>query len=120
MMLSQALTGKPELDRAVGVRLLAALQKSTPTLSQDLPTLVSSLPSGTLDAASKTLALKILEAWYLGIVDHVVVTYEQALMFSVVADTLIIRSYCPNQPGFWASKPVEHLTAIENSTARPS
>ena len=43
----------------------------------------------------------------LGIVDNVVITYEEALMFSVVSDTLVIPSYCPNKPGFWAEKPIE-------------
>lgn len=27
--------------------------------------------------------------------------------YGVVSDTLIIRSYCPNKPGFWAAKPIE-------------
>lgn len=58
------------------------------------------------DPQQKT-ALQILEAWYLGVVDGNVVTYEQALMYSVVSDTLVIRTYCPNQPGFWAEPPVE-------------
>ncbi len=51
--------------------------------------------------------MTILGAWYLGIVDNVVITYEEALMFSVVSDTLVIPSYCPNKPGFWAEKPIE-------------
>ena len=101
---------KSGLDRDVGVRLLAALQKSTPDLAQRLPKLGGALAAGnieTADAAQQVLALKILEAWYLGTVDDTVITYEQALMYGVVADTLVIRSYCPNEPGFWAAKPVE-------------
>ena len=110
MTLSQSLTAKSGLDRDVGVRLLAALQKSTPDLAQRLPKLGGALAAGnieTADAAQQVLALKILEAWYLGTVDDTVITYEQALMYGVVADTLVIRSYCPNEPGFWATKPVE-------------
>ncbi|MFP3560529.1 sugar dehydrogenase complex small subunit, partial [Paraburkholderia sp. SIMBA_049] len=63
--------------------------------------------SGSLDADQENAALSILCAWYLGIVDNVVITYEEALMFSVVSDTLVIPSYCPNKPGFWAEKPIE-------------
>lgn len=107
MTLSQSLTAKSGLDRAVGTRLLAALQKSTPDLAQQLPKLAGALAAGSADAAQQTLALKIMEAWYLGTVDNAVITYEQALMYGVVSDTLIIRSYCPNKPGFWAAKPIE-------------
>ncbi|MFM0736095.1 sugar dehydrogenase complex small subunit [Paraburkholderia xenovorans] len=107
MTLSQSLTGKSGLDRDVGARLLAALQKSTLTLAQQLPKLAGALAAGSADATQQALALKIMEAWYLGIVDDTVITYEQALMYGVVSDTLIVRSYCPNKPGFWAAKPVE-------------
>ncbi|CAD6546485.1 hypothetical protein LMG28727_04575 [Paraburkholderia kirstenboschensis] len=107
MTLSQSLTEKSALDRDVGTRLLGALQKSTSELAQQLPKLAGALAAGSADAAQQALALKIMEAWYLGTVDDVVITYEQALMFGVVSDTLIIRSYCPNKPGFWAAKPVE-------------
>jgi hypothetical protein len=107
MTLSQALTGKTGLDRAVGERLMTALQKKTRDLAQRVPQLAGALASGTLDDGQQALALRILEAWYLGLVDGAVLTYEQALMFRVVSDTLVIRSYCPNKPGFWASKPIE-------------
>ncbi|WP_197330919.1 sugar dehydrogenase complex small subunit [Ralstonia syzygii] len=90
MGLSQALTARPVLDRAVGARLLA-----------------QSLAAGTLSELQQKTALRILEAWYTGVVDGTVVTYEQALMYSVVSDILVIRTYCPNQPGFWAEPPVE-------------
>lgn len=107
MTLSQSLTGKSGLDLAVGARLVAALQKKTPDLAQRVPQIAGALASGSLKPDDEALALKILTAWYMGVVDDTVVTYEQALMFSVVSDTLVIRTYCPNKPGFWASKPVE-------------
>ncbi|MFM0212741.1 sugar dehydrogenase complex small subunit [Paraburkholderia sediminicola] len=107
MTLSQSLTARSGLDRAVGTRLLAALQNSTPDLAQQLPKLAGALAGDSADAAQQALALKIMDAWYLGTVDNQVVTYEQALMYDVVSDTLIIRSYCPNKPGFWAAKPIE-------------
>jgi hypothetical protein len=107
MTLSQSLTGKTSLDRTVGERLLAALQKTAPDLRQRLPQLAGALAAGSPGTHEQALALRIMESWYLGIVDNVVVTYEQALMFDVVSDTLVIRSYCPNKPGFWATKPTE-------------
>jgi hypothetical protein len=107
MTLSQSLTAKSGLDRAVGARLLAALQKSSPDLAQQLPKLAGALAAGSADDAQQALALKIMEAWYLGTVDDTVITFEQALMYTVVSDTLVIRSYCANQPGYWAQKPVE-------------
>ena len=107
MALSQALTGKPQLDPALGGRLFAALQKSTPELPQRLAPLAQALAAGSLDAASEALGLRILEAWYLGVVDDIVVSYEQALMFDAVADTLGIPTYCAGAPGFWAAKPAE-------------
>ncbi|HZZ03284.1 sugar dehydrogenase complex small subunit [Paraburkholderia sp.] len=107
MTLSRSLTARSDLDRNVATRLLAALQQSAPDLAQQLPKLAGALAGGSADAAQQALALKIMEAWYLGTVDNQVITYEQALMYGVVSDTLIIRSYCPNKPGFWAAKPVE-------------
>lgn len=107
MTLSQAITGKSGLDRAIGQRLLDALSKATPELPQRMPQLAAALAAGNPSAADQTLALAIMQGWYLGVVDNAVVTYEEALMYRVVSDTLIVRSYCPNKPGFWAAKPVE-------------
>jgi hypothetical protein len=107
MLLSRVLTGKPALDRALGARLLAALQDIESEFPLHLRQLAAGLPSGTLDAPQQAFGLRIVQAWYLGVVDNAVVTYEQALMFGVVSDTLTIRSYCPGKPGFWAAPPVE-------------
>jgi len=107
MALSQGLTGRPALDRAVGTRLLAALGKSGAGFATQLRPLAQALVAGSLSDAQQKAALRILEAWYLGVVDGNVITYEQALMYGVVSDTLVIRTYCPNQPGFWAEPPVE-------------
>jgi len=72
-----------------------------------LPGLAAGLAAGHLNAEQQQLAWRIMEGWYLGIVDNVVITYEQALMFDVVYDTPVIRSYAPGKPGFWAQKPIE-------------
>lgn len=107
MTFSEALTGKTGLNRAVGERLLQALQKTSPQLAGTLPQLAHSLASGTLTSDQEALSLRVLEGWYTGVVDNVVITYEDALMYGVVSDTLVIRSYCPDKPGFWAAKPIE-------------
>jgi hypothetical protein len=108
MTLSQALSDKTGLDQIVGGRLYNALLAKTPDLASRIPPIARALAAGTpLDAGQEATALRILEAWYTGIVDGQVITFEGALMFGVVADTLVIRSYCPNKPGFWAQKPIE-------------
>ncbi len=75
------------------------------------------LAAGTLSAAQRFEAQRILEAWYLGVVDNVTITYEGALMFSVVSDVLGIRSYCPDKRGFWVTKPIERLADGQYSTS---
>ncbi|MHA6830662.1 sugar dehydrogenase complex small subunit [Ralstonia pseudosolanacearum] len=107
MGLSQALTARPALDRAVGARLLAALQQASAGFAAQFRPLAQALAAGTVSGPQQETALRILQAWYTGVVDGTVVTYEQALMYGVVSDILVIRTYCPNRPGFWAEPPVE-------------
>ncbi|KVF34224.1 sugar dehydrogenase complex small subunit [Burkholderia vietnamiensis] len=107
MTLSEALTGKKGLSRVLGERYLQALQKGSFKTADGLSQLAGALASGSLSADQEASALTILGAWYLGIVDNVVIACEEALMFDVVSDTLVIPSYCPNKPGFWAEKPIE-------------
>ncbi|EON14933.1 sugar dehydrogenase complex small subunit [Pandoraea sp. SD6-2] len=107
MTLSEALTGKKGLSRVLGERFLQALQKGSAEIADSLPQLVGALATGSLNSDQEAHALKILGAWYLGIIDNAVIAYEEALMFNVVSDTLVIPSYCPQKPGFWADKPSE-------------
>ncbi|MBC8642979.1 twin-arginine translocation pathway signal [Caballeronia sp. EK] len=107
MTISEALTETSNLSRVVGQRLMQALQQSSPETLESLSQLAGEIASGSLNPSRELPALKILEAWYLGVVDNKVITYEGALMFSAVSDTLVIRSYCPSGPGFWADKPIE-------------
>ncbi|HWZ47262.1 MAG TPA: sugar dehydrogenase complex small subunit [Herbaspirillum sp.] len=120
MTLSQALTSKAVLNPAVGARLLDALQKNTPDFPQRMQQLAAALlagwPQAPAQTAQQALALRIMQGWYLGVVDNTVITYEEALMFEAVSDTLPIRSYCFGKPGFWAEKPIEKL--IGKSTKR--
>jgi len=107
MALSNALTARNTLDRTVGARLLTAVAHGQPAFDTALPSLAAGLSAGHLDASQQQLAWRIMEGWYVGTIDNVVITYEQALMFDVVSDTLVIRSYAPGKPGFWAQKPIE-------------
>lgn len=104
---SQALTARTTLDRDVAARLLAALGHDDPAFAEALRQLAAALVQGSLDTRQEALALRVLGGWYMGVVDGQVVTYEQALMFDVVSDVLVIRSYCPEKPGFWATPPQE-------------
>jgi hypothetical protein len=106
MTLSKALTERQNLNVEVGQRLFNALQHNNPNFPAQLSTLSGAIASGQLIPEQEAQALNILQAWYLGTVNNQVITYEQALMFDVASDILEIRSYCPNQPGFWASKPI--------------
>ncbi len=107
MAVSHALTARDTLDADVGARLLTAVQAGEASFAPRLQHLAAVLSSGAMDADAQKLALRIMSAWYVGIVDDKVITYEQALMFDLVSDTLVIRTYCPGKPGFWAQKPVE-------------
>lgn len=113
MTLSQQLTGRNDLDARIGQRLYEALAQRDAALGQNLSELQARLgeaPQGWSERQQQ-LARQILAGWYLGLIgdEHnvKVVTYEHALMFKAVEDVLVIRSYCPNQPGFWAARPVE-------------
>jgi hypothetical protein len=111
MTLSQTLTDKPGLDRTVGARLLAALQRATPDFPRQMRQLSDVVSSGGLLAApQRSCAMQIVQGWYRGLIGDVVVSYEQALMFDAVSDTIPVRSYCSGAPGFWSARPVESHT----------
>ena len=110
MGVSQALTGKQQLNPVIGERLLALLD-AQPGFIAGLAELAP-LPKGDPDswlATQQKTAQDIMSAWYLGKVgegfDAQVVSYEKALMFDAVAGVLVIRSYCSGKPGYWAEKP---------------
>lgn len=113
MTLSQRLTGRSNLDPRIGQRLFQALAQRDTALKQSLAELIERLGDApdSWNERQQWLARQILGGWYLGQVGDdtsaTVVTYEQALMFRAVDDVLVIRSYCPNKPGFWAAQPTE-------------
>jgi hypothetical protein len=107
MTLSQHLTTPHILNPEIGQRLYNALTATTPDFSAQLAPLMQALVAGNLSPAQNALALSILQAWYLGTVNNQVISYEHALIFAATQDVHIIRSYCDQQPGYWASKPGE-------------
>ncbi|WP_371232539.1 sugar dehydrogenase complex small subunit [Pseudomonas sp. QE6] len=113
MTLSQRLTGRSNLDPRIGQRLFEALAQRDTALKQSLAELQANLaePPASWGERPQWLARQILGGWYLGQIgdasNATLITYEQALMFKAVDDVLVIRSYCPNKPGFWAAQPAE-------------
>lgn len=113
MTLSQRLTGRSNLDPLLGQRLYQALAQRDTALAQSLGELQAHLgddPQGWSER-QQWLARQILTGWYLGWIGDddrpTLVAYETALMFKVVDDVLVPRSYCANQPGYWAAQPDE-------------
>ncbi|MCM5704816.1 sorbitol dehydrogenase family protein [Larsenimonas salina] len=116
MTVSQAVCEKSALNPAVGRALMTALSRTDDGFAEHLNALSKALEhngldalAGNADSAVAQTAKRILSAWYTGIVgegEHArVVTYRHALQFQAVDDVLVIRTYCPNEPGFWAEKP---------------
>lgn len=118
MQVSSTLTQRQSLDLALGQRFFAELQHDDNAFADAVISLATNLPKeptadleNSLSADQRDTAKKIVSAWYTGIVGKGrsarVVTYRHALEFETVDDVLVVRTYCPNKPGFWAAKPVE-------------
>ena len=65
-----------------------------------------------LEASEMQLVRRVLQAWMLGTVGTAiddpaaeVIAYEYAAMYAGPRDVQVIRTYCPNQPGFWTQRP---------------
>lgn len=118
MQVSSTLTQRQDLDITLGQRFFAELQHDDNAFADAVISLATNLPKepttdleNSLSADQRDTAKKIVSAWYTGIVGKGrsarVVTYRHALEFETVDDVLVVRTYCPNKPGFWAAKPVE-------------
>ncbi|MFW5389047.1 sugar dehydrogenase complex small subunit [Yersinia sp. 2542 StPb PI] len=111
MLVSRALTGKRQLNVQIGQRIYQVLLGKIGGFDQKL-SLLQPLPAGEPQQwppLQQQIARQILQGWYVGVIgegtDAAVISYENALMFDAVSDVLVIRSYCPNKPGYWAVKP---------------
>lgn len=111
MLVSRALTGKRQLNGQIGQRIYQILLGKIGGFDQKLA-LLQPLPAGEpaqWPPLQQQIARQILQGWYIGVIgegaDAAVISFENALMFDAVSDVLVIRSYCPNKPGYWAAKP---------------
>lgn len=120
-------TEDPSLANFIRVSaVLTARQQLNPTLAalifnemkqedSGFPDKVTSLAAVIKQSPSQwtvpmtAVARAITSVWYTGLIGEGdtmrVVTYEGALQFAATQDIFIVRSYCPNRPGFWVSQP---------------
>jgi len=105
------------LDPEIGRRIAAELKAQAPPLSDHIDALLAVaqakkatvvedfFPFATDDA--KASALRIISAWYLGVVDDVpgarIIAYETALMFQPTLDVMTIPTYAISGPNGWGS-----------------
>lgn len=121
LKVSEVICGYTTLDGALGQRIFALMQQRNTSLSEQLNTLQpllnadmsSSEMQGKLQGADKNtqaLFTDILRAWQLGIVgagkEAKVVAYEYALMYTPIADVIVLPTYARGEPHYWAHPPV--------------
>lgn len=121
MAASEIICGYPTLDKALGYRIFTLMQNRNKELSNQLATLNNVLNADMSSAAmhnavqgtdnnAQTLFSDILRAWQLGIVgtgkEARVVAYEYALMYTPIADVVVLPTYARGEPHYWAQPPV--------------
>lgn len=108
---SGVLTARQQLNPVLAGLIFGEMKKEDPAFADQLSSLVGVIhqPPAQWSASMTALAREITSVWYTGLIGSGdtmrVVTYEGALQFSATKDIFIVRSYCPNRPGFWASQP---------------
>ena len=118
VLLSRLLTGFPDVNPELAIRLRAALRRIDPPTSQAVERLVpiglhasddSTLVMTARDAGLGEAALAVVAAWYTGTVGsgaHTeVVAYADALMYRTVADGLAPPTYALGGPAWWVAPP---------------
>lgn len=116
LQLSQALTGKTDLDPATAGRIEAAFAKLHPEMHARFPALAAKAqqaqgPEALLQAAgdARPTALAIITAWYTGSVGKgpqaITVSYRDALMQRPVDDGLFPPTYAQGGPAWWTAEP---------------
>lgn len=103
MAASTHITGYSDLSPDTGYRIYLALQESSWLDG------VTKAPRA--DQLSSETRRKLLDVWYLGVVETpdgpVPAAYEDALMFKPLEGIVPTRSYCPGEKFFWAKPPTE-------------
>ena len=108
---SAVLTARNTLNPVLASLIFREMHKEDATLPASVSRLAAVIhqPAAQWSAADQALARQITSVWYTGLIGQGdqarVVTYEGALQFAATQDIFIVRSYCPNRPGFWAQQP---------------
>lgn len=108
---SGVLTDRESLNPVLASLIFREMIKEDATLPESVAHLANVIhrPIEEWNTADQTLARQITSVWYTGLIgagDRMrVVTFEGALQFAATQDIFIVRSYCPNRPGFWATQP---------------
>lgn len=122
LLLSQALTGKHDLDPSTAARIENAFATLQPDLHARFPALTALAgqaggPAALLVAAgpARPAALAIITAWYTGTVGKgphaVTVAYRDALMQRTVDDGLYPATYAQGGPAWWTAAPPAPIRA---------
>lgn len=117
---SRFLTGHQNLDLTLGQRLYTAMSEKSPQFATQLASLDQWIAGKSpADVEALDIQLKgqplhdfmmsVIKAWYLGVTDdshHApVYAYQNALMYQVPRDGMVIPTYAHNGPDYWTADP---------------
>lgn len=108
---SGVLTARQQLNPVLAALIFDEMKQNNHAFLNEVNLLAAVIhqPSAQWPASMRAVARQITSVWYTGLIGEGdamrVVTYEGALQFAATQDIFIVRSYCPNRPGFWASQP---------------
>jgi hypothetical protein len=118
LLLSKLLTGFPDVNPELAIRLRDALVNVDSATSQAVGRLIpiglhapddSTLMTSARDAGLAEAAFAVVAAWYTGTVGSgarpAVVAYADALMYRTVADGLAPPTYALGGPAWWVAAP---------------
>ncbi len=117
---SRLLTGHQSLDVTLGQRLYTAFSEQDPTFVTRLASLnqwiadknpqdVEALDTQLQGQPLHDLMMSVIKGWYLGVTDNShhakVYGYQNALMYQVPRDGMVIPTYAHNGPDYWTADP---------------
>lgn len=117
---SRFLTGHQSLDVTLGQRLYEAFTEKNPQFATQLASLnqwiadkkpedVEALQTQLQGQPLNDLMMSVIKGWYLGVTDdshHTrVYGYQNALMYQVPRDGMVIPTYAHNGPDYWTADP---------------
>lgn len=120
LKVSRLLTGHQTIDTTLGQRLWEAFHQHSEqfasqyaALSQWIddhhPVDVEALDQQLQGQPLHDVMMNIIRGWYLGVVDNShhaqVLSYQNALMYQVPRDGMVIPTYAHNGPDYWTAEP---------------